>query len=660
MTKTINLYNETKVNISKGMTGLFFEDINYSADGGLYAEMLENRNFEFYRSHQGDKNGDFFTEYEGLYGWNNEDRGTMKIVSGSPVSEVNSHYLRFTSTGCGEGFSNKAYDGICMKKDQKYKVSFYARNVTLLDEVYIRVLGQDGISCGGTTFSLYKNEENTLCPWKKYEGIITAEKDIRFGKFLVTVSGEGIIEFDFFSMIPCDAVCGIFRKDLYDLIDAIHPGFIRFPGGCIIEGATLSNRYDFKKTITRLEDRKSNWSRWAVHKSWHNLKDNRGPVCYPYYNQTYGIGYYEFFLLCESLGCKALPVLNVGLSCQFQNYEMVMPGTAEFDQYVQDALDLIEFSNGPVTSKYGKMRAELGHKESFNLEMMGIGNEQWETNDNRFYDRYVAFEKAIHKVYPDMKLIASAGPNVEWPEFGEAWDFIYKNSKQNPDFAYAVDEHYYMPPQWFYSHMDFYDNYDRSVKVFAGEYATHNEGGGSFNKPELNDLGGALAEASFLTGVERNADVVALTSYAPLFARLGYTQWSPDLIWFNDEKSFGTPSYFVQLMYSNFTGDKTLDTKGEHADLYKEGIYYNPSIDSKTGTVYLKIANSNDDDVKINLSADSFGFKKMKKVWIGGKEKSASNSIDNISAVTMETTEEEKYTDEIILKKNSFTVLILN
>lgn len=659
MEKTINLYSETKINISKGMTGLFFEDINYSGDGGLYAEMLENRHFEFYRSHQGNKNGDFFTEYDGLYGWTNEGRGTMRIVSGSPVSEVNSHYLRFTSTGCGEGFSNKAYDGITMKKGMEYKVSFYARNVSLLDEVYVRVLGKDGLNCGGTVISLYKNEKNTLCPWKKYEAIIKAEKDVRFGKFIVTLSGEGTVEFDFFSMIPSDAVCGIFRKDLYDLLDAIHPGFLRFPGGCIIEGATLSNRYDYKKTITRLEDRKNNWSRWAVHRSWQNLKENRGPVCYPYYNQTYGIGYYEFFLLCESLGCKALPVLNVGLSCQFQNYEMVMPGTEEFDQYVKDALDLVEFANGPVTSKYGKMRADLGHAESFNLEMIGIGNEQWETKDNRFFERYAAFEKAIHQIYPEMKLIGSAGPNVEWEQFGEAWDFIRKNAKENPDFAYAVDEHYYMPPQWFYDHLDFYDNYDRSVKVFAGEYATHHEGGGSFNTPELNNLGGAIAEAAFLTGVERNADVVVLASYAPLFARLGYTQWSPDLIWFNDEKAYGTPSYFVQLMYSNFTGDKTLDTKGEHSSLYKDGIYYNPSVDSKTGTVYLKIANSNDEAVKINLNAKDFGFKKMETICIGGEDKNAYNSVENASKIAMEKSGEKDYSSEIVLKKNSFTVLIL-
>lgn len=660
MNHKINIYNEKKATIQSDMTGLFFEDINYSADGGLYAELLENRHFEFYKAFQGDVKGDFFAEYDGLYGWAPVGKGELKIVSGSPVAEENPHYLRFKSTAKGDGFSNKAYDGVTLKSGMEYKLSFYARNISRIESVTVKCCDRMQNVAASSEIKLNIHQEDTLCPWVKYEAVLKAGCDVRGASFIVTVAGSGLIEFDFFSLIPADAVCGIFRKDLFDKLNEIHPGFIRFPGGCIIEGSTLSNRYDFKKTLKPVEHRQNNWSRWAVHKTWQNHKDEDGPVCYPHYNQTYGIGYYEFFLLCEKLGCKPLPVLNVGLSCQFQNFEMVDPDSEEFAQYVQDAVDLIEFANGPVDSKWGKVRASLGHPAPFNMEMVGIGNEQWETKDNRFFDRYCAFEKAIHDKYPEMKLIGSAGPNVEWPEFTKAWDFIRGKTKSNPSFAYAIDEHYYMPPAWFVSHNDFYDNYDRSVKVFAGEYAAHPEGGGSFNRPYLNTLEGAVSEAAFMTGVERNADVVVLASYAPLFARMGYSQWSPDMIWFDDEKSYGTPSYWVQMMYSNFTGDFTLDTKNEHKELQKDGIFYNASLDSKTGKVFVKIANTNDCNAEIELSLNGFDFSKQKTVYIGGLEKTAVNSFAEPEKIRLEEGKEEKFNGKVVLPKNSFSVVVLS
>ncbi|MCF0241386.1 MAG: carbohydrate binding domain-containing protein [Treponema sp.] len=619
---------------------------------------MENRNFEFFRSEPGISKGDWISEYEGLYGWKEFGDASLRIVSASPYAEENPHYLRFTSKENFAGFTNKAYDGITLQKDMTYNVSFYCRNVGKADNVRIYVKDLTGKEYGSVEIKLQKNTDEELKPWIKYNAVLKAKESIRHGIFTVEVSDPSVLEFDFFSMIPSDAVCGIFRKDLYDKLDAIHPGFIRFPGGCIIEGSTLLNRYDFKKTLRPLEKRTSNWSRWAVHHTWQPHKVEDGPEYYPYYNQTYGIGYYEFFLLCEKLNCKPLPVLNVGLACQFQSFETVDIESEEFKEYLQGAVDLIEFANGPVTSEWGKIRALLGHPEPFNLEMVGIGNEQWDTPNTRFFERYKMFESKIHSVYPNIKLIGSAGTSVTNEDYVKAWDFIRTNAKTNPSFAYAVDEHYYMPPEWFLSHPDFYDNYDRSVKVFAGEYAAHPGEGGTFNRPHMNTLEGAVSEAAFLTGVERNADVVVLASYAPLFARMGYSQWSPDMIWFDDEKSYGTPSYYVQKMYSNYTGDFTLDTKTEHKDFYSKGIFYNPTIDSKTGTVYLKIANTNDENIDLDLNSKyNFHFQKM--IFIGGKEKTAFNSLDNMFNVKIEETEEKPFDGKFNLPKNSFSVIVL-
>ncbi len=660
----INLYNSKKVSIQKDMTGLFFEDINYGADGGLYAELIENRNFENLKCFGGQNKGDWYTEPDYLYGWNSVGKGKLNAVSGSPVAVENPHYLRFTAEAAGDGFSNKAYDGICLKKGMTYKVSFYCRNLFAPEQqdcVKVSVFDEKGNSAASVKVILEKNDRESRCFWKKYEAVLTAEKDLRGGQFTITLENPGVLEFDFISMIPGDAVCGIFRKDLFDLLNGIHPGFIRFPGGCVIEGATLENRYNFKNTLKPLIHRNHNWNRWAVHQSWQKIEGYTGPDRYPHYNQTLGIGYYEYFLLCEKLGCKALPVMNVGLACQFQSFEMVDVDSEEFRQYVQDAVDLVEFCNGPVTSEWGKIRAELGHPEPFNLELMGIGNEQWETKDNRFLERYSAFEKAIHEKYPEIKLIGSAGPSVDsaqWPQFKLQWDFIRQQAAKNPAFAYAVDEHYYMPPKWFLEHMDFYDNYDRSVKVFAGEYAAHPEGSGSFNNPRLNTLEGAVCEAAFMTGVERNADVVVLASYAPLFARMGYTQWSPDMIWFNDETAYGSPSYFIQKMYGNYTGAQTLDTKDEHKALYEKGIYYNPSI-KDDGTVFLKVANTNDFDVEVTLNTAEFSFRTQKLVYTGGGEKNDFNSFENPENVRMIEGNEESFCGRAVLKKNSFSVIVL-
>lgn len=653
MKKNITIHNKIKVPISKEMTGLFFEDINYAADGGLYAELMENRAFEFVKA--AGCTGDYYTEYDGLYGWTAINSGELLTVSGSPIASENPHYLRFTAKAPGDGFSNKAYEGVYAKKGEKFTLSFYARNVGRLEAFEVGLLDGSDLVCKVVVKPDCPGSKE-LCSFKKYSVSLVAEKDLKAARPAVIFTKEGTMEFDFFSLIPESAVAGIFRKDLFDLLQGIRPGFIRFPGGCIIEGNTLANRYNFKDTLNPTEHRKSNWNRWAVHGN--DWREPIGHSEYEHYNQSYGIGYYEFFLLCEMLGAKPLPVLNVGLACQYQSYELVPVESEDFKEFLEDALDLISFANDPVDTKWGKVRASLGHPEPFGLEMVGIGNEQWETEKSEFFKRYTLFEKTIHQKYPGIKLIGSAGPDITSERYTAAWDFIRKNAAEKADFVYAVDEHYYVRPQWLLEHVRFYDNYDRSIKVFAGEYAAHPEGSGTFNNFKANTLEGALAEAAFLTGVERNADVVVLASYAPLFARLGYTQWSPDMIWFNAEKAYGTPSYYVQLMYSRYTGTATLDTMGQHEALYEDGLYYNPSIDETTGKIYVKIVNTNDTAVSLSLTDESGAILEPSEIVVlDGPEKTAINTVDAPENVSLRTGNIND--DVIMLEPNSFNVIIL-
>ena len=630
------------------MMGLFFEDIKYAADGGLYAEMLENRAFEFVDCY-GDK-ADYYTEFDGLYGWEcypKEKNARMRCVMGSPVAEENPHYLRFTAEESQAGFKNQAYDGIVLKKDAQYEVSFYARSISYQGRIQISVQ-KDGIIAASGETELLPGKKQEPHNWKKYHLLLTAKEDVKGGDFAVMLEQTGVVEFDFFSMMPKDAVCGIFRRDLFELLKDLQPGFIRFPGGCIIEGNTLSNRYRFKETLKPVEHRRSNWNRWAVHLV---NEENGYHSVFSHYNQTLGMGYYEFFLLCEALGAKPLPVLNVGLACQYQSYEMVQPGTEAFGQYLQDALDLIEFANGAEDGRWGSVRVAMGHKEPFHLTMLGIGNEQWETEKSGFFERYRLFEECIHAKYPEIRLIGSAGPDITSERYEKAWKYYHGAVKTQKN---------YVEPDWFYAHTDFYDEYPRDVKVFAGEYAAHP--GHTELMEQKNCLGGALAEAAFLTGVERNADVVVLASYAPLFARLGFTQWAPDMIWFDGETSYATPNYYVQKMFSCMKGTSVLDTLGEEKKTQMEQVYYNPVRDDATGAVYCKIVNASEKEKQLTICDETGKPYQVERVWLlGGMEKEAFNSLEKPDRVAIREMEQKAGEERgvITLEKNTFAVLQL-
>lgn len=598
--------DKVEKSITKDMVGLFFEDINLAADGGLYAELIENRSFEAIKSKGCPRN--YVLQEDNLYAWTSScgKNHCLEISSNQPVSEMNPHYLRFTAESAGEGFENKAYDGISLTKGKKYKVSFYAKEVNYLKGALCVKIEKDNkvYAESQVPFIVAQTEEPDgysgmvgNCEakiWRKYEVELSACDDVKNAKFVLSLTEAGCVEFDLISMIPEDAVAGIFRKDLFNALADLNPSFIRFPGGCIVEGTSLMRRYYWKNTVGELKDRKVQTNLWAL-QGGNTLYANE--MQDSHYMQSYGIGFYEYFLLCELLStsarkCKPLPVLNIGVACQFRSYETVPVDSEKFKEYVQDALDLIEFANGPVDSKWGSLRAKMGHPESFNLELLAIGNEQWESRQVDVAPRYIAFEEAIHKVYPEIKCLGTAGPFVNHELHTKAWDFYRENCAKKPDFTYAVDEHYYVAPQWLYDNVDFYDNYPRNIGIFAGEYAGH-------DCNLTNSIESGIAEAAMLTGMERNGDIVKLASYAPLFNRIGHSQWTPDMIWFDADKVVLTPSYYVQKIFSDYSGSEAIALNGQEKELRNQKLYVSVVKDGEKKII--KIVNGGETEKVVDL-----------------------------------------------------------
>ncbi len=648
----LQITNKRGVDIQEDLIGIFFEDINYAADGGLYAEMIENRSFEFMDS-RGKKNG-YYQIYDGLHGWKGYSKQVepeLKIKEDEPQNKINTHYLH-VKLQAGEGVTNKAYDGLFLEKGKKYLISFWARSnkATHLQIAAIeKVIADDAANQSEDEIQVLGKVEIVATDWKQYKLEVTAMETVEKALFLVLAEETCTLDFDTVSMMPSDAVCGLFRRDLAEKLRELAPAFMRFPGGCVIEGNNLENRYQWKSSVGPIEQRKANWNRWAVH---NNNEENDYTSEFRYYNQTLGMGYFEYFVLCEYLGAKPLPVVNVGLACQYQSDELVSRDNPEYQQYIQDALDLIEFANGDESTTWGKVRADMGHPVPFGLELIGLGNEQWQTEKVDFFERYEDFEKAIHEKYPDMKLIGSAGPTVHTATYEAAWKF-YHEKKNKKNFTYAVDEHYYMEPEWFLANTHFYDNYPRDVKVFSGEYAAHDR---EVQQSELrNNWKCALAEAAFLTGVERNADVVYLASYAPLLARLGYVQWSPDLIWFDDKSCYGTPNFYVQMLYRKYTGSYTLESALEGGE--EQRIYHCVSKDEQTGTVYVKLVNASDKQQKVKMCLDE-KFSRMNMITMHA-DLLATNSIDNPENV-VPMKEELQFSEIITIPPQSFVIIELN
>ncbi len=550
------------VKVNPQMIGLFFEDINYGADGGLYAELLENRSFDFFPTKINKFNSP-------LTAWKPVGNCSFASCTEKPVNEVNPQYVHIKAEA-GSGIANRAYDGCYLEAGNEYEFSFYSRG-KYEGEISFRLVSGGEIIASAVFDGASEN-------WEKREAVLTAAKTVYDAEpQLILVSG-GEIDADMCSLFPKKTFKNRkngLRPDMAQALADVKPGFLRFPGGCIVEGNGLDNRYRWKDTVGPIETRRGNWNRW---------QDGGVKVFAPDYYQSCGLGFYEYFLLCEDLECEPLPVLNCAMGCQYQCDEAAP--TDALGEYIQDALDLIEFANGAADTEWGAKRAEMGHSEPFNLKYLAIGNEQW---DEKYFERYELFQKAIAPKHPEIMLISSSGPYCGGKEFENAWNWLEGKGR---DFAFAVDEHYYVPPHWLFANTHRYDSYDRSMpKVFAGEYACHigNE------QPRPNNLECALAEAAMMTGFERNGDVVHLAAYAPLFAREGYTQWTPDLIFVNNHEIMLTPSYYVQKMFSRNLPDYTI----EYACNCGERLYITAGI--KGDETIVKIVNHTDRSETVNF-----------------------------------------------------------
>lgn len=567
--------NQLKTPIQNTMWGIFFEDINFGADGGIYAELVKNRSFEFAAP---------------LMGWKeqklNNANGSVLILNRGEAAS-NPRFARFTvRSASGYGITNEGFRGMGITANHQYQFSLLARvpegNATLRIELV--TAGNEKIA--ESTLSLHGKD------WKQYTTALTAATTDAKAKLNIWFEGTGVVDADMISLFPQKTWKnrpGGLRADLVQLLADMKPGFLRFPGGCIVEGRELNTRYQWKKTIGPVEERELIVNRWNTEFR-HKLT--------PDYYQSFGLGFYEYFQLSEDIGAEPLPILNCGMACQFNTSEVVP--TEDLDPYIQDALDLIEFANGDVNSKWGKVRAQMGHPSPFNLKLLGIGNEQW---GEQYIDRYKLFAKAIKEKYPAIRLISSLGPNPDGPLFD------YLNPTLRTLNADILDEHYYRAPDWFLKNAQRYDSYDRNgPKIFAGEYAAQSKAIASAENS--NNWQCALSEAAFMTGLERNADVVHMASYAPLFAHAEGWQWTPDLIWFNNLQSYGTPNYYVQKLFSVNRGTHVVPmalnselVAGQH------GLYANASIDSVNKEVIIKIANTSATAQESEFTID--GVKKL-------------------------------------------------
>ncbi|HEX8139114.1 MAG TPA: alpha-L-arabinofuranosidase C-terminal domain-containing protein [Pyrinomonadaceae bacterium] len=597
--------------VSPTLFGLFFEDINFGADGGLYPERVKNRSFEF---------------PEPLMGWKKIESdgagGSVSVLEENPINANNSHYLRLVAEGPGKsaGLSNEGFRGMGLEKGAAYTFSVYAR---LREEAHregdarrvergavrllVRLKDAAGRELGRATLGGFTSE------WKKHTLVIRPTATSLKAHLDVLAEGRGTLDVDMVSLFPKGTYRNRengLRADLVQLLKEMKPGFLRFPGGCIVEGRDLDNRYQWETTIGDITDRRLIMNRW-------NVEFKHKPA--PDYYQSFGLGFYEYFQLAEDLGAEPLPILNCGMACQFNSKELAP--LDQLDSYIQDALDLIAFANDPVTTTWGRRRAELGHPRPFNLKMIGVGNEQW---GQQYIDRYKIFARALKEKHPEIALVSTAGPDPD----GQRFDFAWANLRQlNAD---IIDEHYYRPPGWFLSNVNRYDSYSRTgPKVFAGEYAAQSAG---IAKPtNRNNWECALAEAAFMTGLERNSDVVVMASYAPLLAHVDAWQWTPDLIWFDNLRSYGTPNYYVQKMFSSNLGTTILPVLlNGQAKNGQDNLFASATLDKPTGEVVLKVVNATPSpkETRINL-AGAVGVKRSGRAFVlSSSDLKAENSFE--------------------------------
>jgi alpha-L-arabinofuranosidase len=580
------------------MYGMFFEDINYAADGGLYGEKVKNRSFEFPQN---------------LMGW--QTFGNVELKNDGPFERC-PHYVVLSDAKHGDrrsGLTNEGYFGIGVIKGEEYRFTVWAKAPKGTARITVQLINEasmgEGQDFASARLDIKGNE------WKKYELRLRSNVTMNKAKLRIFLEGRNAAALEHISLFPVNTYKNRdngLRRDLVQALKDQHPGVFRFPGGCIVEGTDLETRYQWKNSIGPVENRPLNGNRWQ-HTFTHRF--------FPDYYQSYGLGFYEYFLLCEDIEAEPLPVLSVGLACQFQNrHAHAHVPVGELQPYIDDCLDLIEFANGDVNTKWGKIRAEMGHPEPFNMKMIGVGNEQWDT---LYFERLEPFVKAIRAKYPEIQIIGTSGPDSEGKMFEIGWKAM---KEQKVD---LVDEHFYRPESWFLKSGLRYEKYDRKgPKVFAGEYACHGRG------KKWNHFEASLYEAAFMTDLERNADIVHMTAYAPLFAHVEGWQWRPDLIWFDNTRMFKSVSYYVQQMYAMNKGTHaltmTMDKQPIAGQEGQNGLFASSVIDKNEGTVIIKIINTSktDQPVSVNLKGLK-GEKDVELLTLTSTEMDADNTLDN-------------------------------
>ena len=551
--------------------GIFFEDINYAADGGLYAELVKNRSFEF---------------PDPYCGW--DISGKVTLMNDGPFERC-PHYVRLAPSGHHDKHTmieNHGFFGMGVRDGEEYRFSVWARvpdggyAKLWIDLVDNATMDEDQ-KLGNASLDVSGSE------WKKYSVIIIPKRTFAKAHLRVWGDNRATTDLEHVSLFPVKTYKGHengLRADVAQALEDLHPGVFRFPGGCIVEGTDLETRYQWKNSVGPVENRPLNENRW------HYTFTQR---YFPDYFQSYGLGFFEYFQLSEEIGAEPLPVLNVGMACQFQNgNDAHAPATKEgLQQFIDDCIDLIDFANGdPATNKWAKLRADMGHPAPFNLKFLAIGNEQWE---QPYYDRLAIIAPEVRKAHPEIKLIGTSGPNAEDDFFKHGWPAMRKLK------ADLVDEHFYRDINWYKNWMNRYD--DRAFytkdgpRVFAGEWACHDRG------KKYNHAGASIYEAAFMTNIERNADLVHMATYAPLFAHVEGWQWRPDLIWYDNLSTARTASYYVQQLYMLNRGTNVLPTtvslnggkpsvnpvkKGE------DGVFASAVVDNQKNEVIVKVINT--------------------------------------------------------------------
>ena len=609
--------------ISPNLVGIFFEDISYAADGGLYAELLQNRDFEYNRLDRGEWNAQSF--------WHLDGNGTQwDIATERPIHKNNEHYAVLTTTAVGASLVNDGHDGIVVRKGEKYNLTIFIKKLVGAGKVKVSIIDGSNV--------LAETTVSGAADWKQCKAVLTAKGDCDKAKLAVEPLQKGKVAVDFVSLFPQktfkNRTNGL-RPDLAQLLADMHPKFVRFPGGCVSHGQGLDNMYRWIYTVGPL------WERKQISNIWN-------------YHQSMGLGFFEYFQFCEDIGAEPLPVLPAGVPCQnsarnghgqqgglpFKGEDFKVKVTEDLptmEEYLQELLNLIEWANGdPKTSKWAKMRADAGHPKPFNLKYLGVGNE--DLISDVFAERFAFLNRGIKAKYPDIQVVGTVGPFFE----GSDYEFGWKLARQeNVD---IVDEHYYVDPGWYIHNQNFYDRYDRNgTKVYLGEWASRN------NKWE-----NALVEALHLTNLERNADVVVMSSYAPLFCKDGHSNWNPDLIYFNNTGARPTPGYYVQKAFGVNNGVEYIPSDLSLRGNQDVRLRINASIvKADNGDLIVKLVNLLPASVSIRADLGNLaGYDTQNAQW------STMTGNPGDGAVTpAESTKSVESQMTITLDKYSFTVI---